>query len=354
MARGTPISRAGALTSSSRPPSLRKLSIVDFGTSGESFNWNASLALSEEPTVPSGRRWWKERVFDWAASIEGVTLSTRQTYREHVGAIPDHLVRLGFAYPASGDRLTREMVETYAHDPTLAPTTRSMNLALLRSFVRWTGSPLADSKRLWKGPKPVATRRFWLTKDQLAALLEAATGRERVVIALAGFNGLRSAEIRELRVENCRMDLPDPRLVFRGKGDKIRDIAMNRAFAWPELLPLVTGKNAKDRVYPFGRTTIDRDVKAACRCAGLPPRSPHDLRRSFGRIAYHAGVSLNVIQAIYGHADLAETSYYVGVDQTEQRAGIDLFARAFEVPGPETCVSGPAAHHFTDVPARSW
>ena len=92
--------------------------------------------------MPSGRRWWKERVFDWAASIEGVTLSTRQTYREHVGAIPDHLVRLGFAYPASGDRLTREMVETYAHDPTLAPTTRSMNLALLRSFVRMDREPV--------------------------------------------------------------------------------------------------------------------------------------------------------------------------------------------------------------------
>ena len=304
--------------------------------------------------MPTGQRWWRERVSDWAASVEGVTASTRQTYREHVGAIPEHFVRLGFAYPASPLSVTREMVEAYAHDPSLAPTTRAMNLGLLRSFMAWTQSPLAANKRLWKGPKAVATRRYWLTKEQLAAALGLACGRERIVLALAGMNGLRSAEIRELRAENCRMDLPDPRLVFRGKGDKIRDIAMNRDFVWPELLPLVTGKNAKDPVYPYGRTTLDRDVKSACRRAGIPPRSAHDLRRSFGRIAYQAGVPLNVIQGIYGHADLAETSYYIGTDQAEQRAGIDRFSQAFEVPGPETAVSGPAARHFTDVPARSW
>lgn len=304
--------------------------------------------------MPTGQRWWKERVSDWAASVEGVTPSTRKTYREHVVTIPSHLVRLGFSYPPSGERVTREMVEAYCHDSLLAPTTRSMNLSLLRSFLRWTGSPLVENRRLWKGPKPVATRRFWLTREQLAGAFFAARERERLVIGLAGFNGLRSAEIRELRVDSCRMDLPDPRLVFRGKGDKLRDIAMNREFVWPELLQGLAQKSGRDRVYPYGRTTIDHDVKAACKRAGLPPRSPHDLRRSFGRIAYQAGVPLTAIQGIYGHADLAETSYYIGVDQTEQRAGIDRFSAVFEVPGPKTAVSGPAARPFTDVPARWW
>jgi len=77
---------------------------------------------------------------------------------------------------------------------------------------------------------------------------------------------------------------------------------------------------------------IDRDVTAVCRNAGLPTRSPHDRRRSFGRIAYQAGVPLTVIQGIYGHADLARTSYYIGIDHTEQRTGIDQFARAVGFP----------------------
>ena len=308
---------------------------------------------SEDTTVPNGHGWWKERVSDWAASIEGVTPNTRQTYRDHVGALPAHFARLGFPRPSTADGISREMVEAYSYDSTLAPTTRSMNLGLLRSFLRAQGSPLVESKRLWKGPKPVATRRFWLTQNQLAEAWNVALGRERIVLALAAFNGLRSAEIRGLKVENCRMELPDPRLVFRGKGDKVRDIAMNREFVWPELDEIIAGRSASDRIYPFGRSIIDRDVKAVCKRAGLPPRSPHDLRRSFGRIAYKAGVSLNVIQGIYGHADLAETSYYIGIDEAEQRAGMDLFSQAFRVPGPGAFAPEPAARQLPSAPARS-
>ncbi len=307
---------------------------------------------SEDP-IPSGKHGWEEEVAAWVASIEGVTPSTRQTYRAHIGGLPEHFARLGFGFPKTASAVSREMVEAYTHDVTLAPTTRSMNLKLLRSFLRVADCPLVESQRLWRGPKAVATRRFWLTREQLAAALASAEGRERVVIALAGFNGLRHAEILGLRVENCRLDLPDPRLVFRGKGDKVRDIAMNREFVRPVLMPLVTGRRAVELVYPYGRSTIDRDVKKVCRRAGLPPRSPHDLRRSFGRIAYHAGVPLNVIQGIYGHSDLAETSYYIGVDQSEQRAGIDLFSRAFRVPGPAAEATGSAARPLPSEPARS-
>src|SRR5208283_4228087 len=69
MARGTPISRAGALTSSSRPPSLPTLTIVGLGTSGESFNWNGSGAGSED-TVPERERWWPESVDRYASEKE--------------------------------------------------------------------------------------------------------------------------------------------------------------------------------------------------------------------------------------------------------------------------------------------
>lgn len=53
--------------------------------------------------------------------------------------------------------------------------------------------------------------------------------------------------------------------------------------------PPSSGSEPQGRVrsgLPHGRTTIDHDVKATCRRTALSVRSPHNLRRSFRRIAY--------------------------------------------------------------------
>ena len=323
----------------------------------------ASPCLTSEDTVPERERWWKERVSAWAATCEGVTPLTRRTYDEHVSAIPAHFVRLGFEHPTP-ETVTRDMVEAYALDSTLAPTTRAMNLGLLRAFLEHEGVELASRRRLWRGPARVATRRSWPTNVELAALLNAAHGRERVVVALTGFNGLRSDEIRRLRVRDCQMDLSDPRLAFRGKGDKLRNIAMSRP-VWTELRSALDGKRAGDLVYPFKRTTIDRDVKRACESAGLRAYAPHDLRRGFARTAYEAGVPLVVIQNVLGHSDVGLTSYYIGANELAMREGMVRFSDHVEaalvgsnagkglVEGcPEKPVSGLTARQFPDVPAR--
>jgi integrase len=302
--------------------------------------------------VPTGHRWWRKEVSAWAESCEGVTPLTRQTYREHVGAMPGHFKRLGLDYPASGNFVTRAMIETYAHDQGLAPTTRAMNLGLLRQFLEWKAVPLAAQKKIWKGPRRVATRRYWLTKDQLTALLNAAEGRERVALLLMGANGLRQLEVRLLRVRDCHMEADSPTLDVTGKFDKVRQIAMNR-LVWSEMLPLVTGKNGNDRVYPWKRSTIARDLWNACDRAGIPRRSPHDLRRTFGRLAYKAGVPLTTIQGFYGHEKLEQTVYYIGIDQADGRAGMDRLEGFLDPSRPGNGVSGPAAPRFTDVPARS-
>jgi integrase len=51
----------------------------------------------------------------------------------------------------------------------------------------------------------------------------------------------------------------------------------------------------------------------------------HVLRRSFGRLAYHAGVPLPTIQRIYRHASIDQTLRYVGVAQDEMTEGFAVF-----------------------------
>lgn len=286
----------------------------------------ASDGSEERPPMPSGQRWWNERVRAWIDDISGITPQSRRTYGEHVAALPRHFGRLGFQPPTNPHSVSRAMIEAYSHDDSLAPTTRAMNLGLLRLFLEHEKVVLATDKPLWKKPKRVARRRFWLTLDELLALLHKSRGRERLVVALGGFNGLRSYEIRSLRVMDCRLSPPDPSMYFIGKGDRPRDISISDE-ALVELRRAAKGKGPMEKLYPYGRTTIDRDLKNACRRAGLRPYSCHDLRRTFGRLAKDAGADLVAIQNIYGHEDIALTAYYIGDDRVAMRRGMDAFSR---------------------------
>ena len=286
---------------------------------------------SSEVIVPDGARWLKERAERWARGIQGVTAGTRVDYAQHVLGVMRRIGELGFEMPTSARTVTQEMIEAYAQDRGRAPTTRSVGLCLLRLFMQSENAALARDDRIWRSPKPVARRRFWLTKEELTALLNASVDSERIVVSLAGFNGLRLGEICGLRVADLQMALPDPRFAFYGKFGKLRDIPMSRV-TWSEVLR-VTATAKSGRVYPFGRTMVDRDLKRACARAGLRAYAPHDLRRTFGRLSVAAGMSLTALQAIYGHESIEDTAYYVGLDQTEMRRGIDRFSEfVAEVP----------------------
>ncbi|HEV2166663.1 MAG TPA: tyrosine-type recombinase/integrase [Thermoplasmata archaeon] len=56
--------------------------------------------------------------------------------------------------------------------------------------------------------------------------------------------------------------------------------------------------------------------------------SGHDLRRSFGRIAYQAGVSLVDLKYLYGHESVDMTAYYIGLDEESARRGLTAFGDA--------------------------
>ena len=281
---------------------------------------------TEDTDVPYAALRWEERVYEWSESIDGVTPYTRKTYREHVRVIPRYIERLGFPRPTCASAFSKRMVEAYAQDRSLRNTTRAMNLGLLRQYLEHEKVSWASELRYWRklSPRRVAVRRYWLTAEQLTKVMNAAVGRERVVVALAGFDGLRSDEIRHLKAIECRMDTLDPRLVFVGKKDKPRNVAMceqTRLVLEPLLHTLAPG----DRVYPLGRTAIDRDVKAACLRVGLRGYSLHDLRRTFARIQYLAGVKPEAIQLALGHEHLEQTLYYIGMDCLDTRDGMRRF-----------------------------
>ncbi len=67
---------------------------------------------------------------------------------------------------------------------------------------------------------------------------------------------------------------------------------------------------------------IQKKLKEYCKTAGITQRlTPHVLRHSFATEMYHAGVPLNVVQAMMGHSKKAETALYIKVsDKFKQQA----------------------------------
>lgn len=128
------------------------------------------------------------------------------------------------------------------------------------------------------------------------------------------------------------MTLPEPMLRVHGKGKhggKWRTIPMDFAVVYPTLLEAVQGKRPEDPVYPLSLVTLEKDVVAAGKRAGLKV-SGHDCRQSFGRACYYAGVSLVDIKHLYGHESVDMTSHYIGLDEEEMRAGMRRFSDAMK------------------------
>ncbi|MGP8075221.1 MAG: tyrosine-type recombinase/integrase [Thermoplasmata archaeon] len=211
-----------------------------------------------------------------------------------------------------------------------SPATFAVHFNALRRFLRWAGNPLATKRGIWAVPSETAGRRRWLAPEQLARLYRAAQGRERVLVALEGFNGLRRVEVLRLRAKD--IDFGRQRLHVLGKGPnggKWRTVPMFSETT-RVLRSLPEGRDQNSSVIPLSRSGADGVLRRIAERAGFPRLglrvSHHDLRRSFGRIAHKAGMDLVQLKNLYGHTSLDQTVHYIGLDEDEMRAGLDRLA----------------------------
>jgi integrase len=215
-----------------------------------------------------------------------------------------------------------------------SPATFSLHFVALRRILRWSGNPVAQDRSVWSVPSGSQSRRRWLAQDQFVKLYRATRGRERVLVALEGFNGLRRVEVLRLRLRDIDFDHERLRVLGKGRnGGKWRMLPMFSETA-RVLRPLREGTDAAAPVLPLSRTGADRILQRAAARAGFPGLgievSHHDLRRTFGRLAHKAGMDLVQLKNLYGHSSLDQTVHYIGLDEDEMRAGLDRLASMIE------------------------
>ncbi|MEM9431046.1 MAG: tyrosine recombinase XerC [Pseudomonadota bacterium] len=285
----------------------------------------------------------------WCDAVSGKSAATVTAYRRDVGGylrfLTEHLGGPIGLTEIAGVR-TGDLRAWMAAEQTRGLTARSRARALsaVRGFYRWLNAahgveaPALGALRAPKVaprlPRPVAP------EDAKALLEDAArhhdvpwvAARDAALLTLLYGSGLRISEA--LSLDRAAHPLPDM-LRITGKGGRTRLVpvlptARTAVARYLDLCPLAhTSESPLFRGVRGGRLdpSLVRKLMRTLRVGlGLPETAtPHALRHAFATHLLEAGGDLRAIQELLGHASLATTQIYTGVDRAYLA---DVHARA--------------------------
>jgi len=286
--------------------------------------------------------------------VRGYSRRTQETYGYWID------VFLTAQAGRSPDRLARADVEHFldglTHVKRLAPKSRNQASSALAFFFR----EVLGRDELRTMPRAREARRVpsVLSHRQVELVLEALSGKYRLIASLMYGSGLRLSEAHQIRVKDVDFDLLQV-TVRDGKGAKDRWVILperlvphlrrqvdrvarqheeerRRGFGWAALPHALGRKDPRagyelgwQFLFPAGRRSVDpatrrggryhldptatqREVKKAARVAGIPkPVTCHTLRRSFATQMLRAGYDVRTVQRLMGHRDVRTTMLYV-------------------------------------------
>lgn len=182
----------------------------------------------------------------------------------------------------------------------------------------------------------------WLSKTDAQRLLDAPDEttvkgtRDRAILAVLLGCGLRREECSGLTVEHIQQR--EGRWVvvdLVGKRNKMRSVPMpswakNAVDQWCQVAGIRSGSvflsiRRGGNIQRDGMTSqAIRDVVAEYSGQIGLTVAPHDLRRSFAKLAFRGGSPIDQIQLSLGHSSIQTTERYLGVDQNLHSAPCDV------------------------------
>jgi integrase/recombinase XerD len=227
------------------------------------------------------------------------------------------------------DHVREYQVHLFRDRKLWARTIAGQTAALRFLFVKTLRRPyLPDALPFPKHSKRLPTV---LSQEEVARLIDA-TGNlmHRAMVMTLYATGVRRAELCRLKVA----DIDSARMVLHiheGKGGRDRDVPLS-----PKLLATLREylRWMKPKTYlfpgmennwradvPVTRKVAWIAVTEAAKAAGITMRvSPHTLRHSYATHLLEAGADLRTIQALLGHAKLADTTVYLHLSHRHLQA----------------------------------
>jgi len=223
----------------------------------------------------------------------------------------------------------------------LSPATINQKLSAIRKLAIEAAdngaidSPIANGIKAVKGVRREGTRTGnWLAKQQAQKMLNAPDTRrlkglrDRAMLAVLIGCGLRRAEAVNLTFNHIQQR--DGRWVLVdliGKRNKVRSVPMpnwakQAIDEYASAADLTSGIIFRP-VNRGGNMVAERMTEQAiynivveyAEALGFGKLAPHDLRRTFAKLAHQGGSTLDQIQLSLGHGSIQTTERYLGVEQ---------------------------------------
>ncbi len=307
--------------------------------------------------LAGGRDPWAGIVLAWLAEVAQRTGSTR-TPVEYGRYVERFAARLT-AYGRSLGEATPADCHAFAYAPLPdarrggepgkppGPASVNVRLAALRSLYDFAarlgaiGANPADRVKRPRLPEPAPKG---LTPAQVRALLAAtpdsATGaRDRAIILTAVLTGLRREELVGLTKGGVIIaDDGTPLYELRTKGGKIRRRELP-APAWDAIRAYLdaTGRpfDALDddaRIFPISSQTLYENLRRYGARIGVEGLTVHALRHTAAKLRRQSGASLEDVQAVLGHANIATTARYLARLEGARDPGWQAAAALLDAP----------------------
>jgi site-specific recombinase XerD len=227
----------------------------------------------------------------------------------------------------------------------LAPRTRQLAIAALRSFYTWLPGRDDNPAARVRTPRiPPADVRPYTPEEVTAMLAAAHTGTglaarvDEAVLLTLRFTGLRVRELVDLELEAVDLDVRRLDVVGKGGHQRLVPIAwdlrthLHDYLRWtrpscpPSRWLFASPRSRPDGTW-WGRISppgIRRVVRSFGEAAGVPGRHhPHRWRHTFATELLRAGVDVHSAQRLLGHVKAGKTATYLHLVDDELCEAVD-------------------------------
>lgn len=248
---------------------------------------------------------------------------TQRAYARDIRVYRDFLSQAGLPYETE---MTEEQALAFrnalasAYEPNGAArvwtTIRSLyRYARVANPFEWVKAPKRTSNVVPKVP----------TDSDVERLAEATSGNpQRWLIVSLLLNGLRASEVAGLMKDDIEEHEGATIMRVLGKGQKERMVPVNNEVLWA-IQTYNLNATRRQQESPFvvsdsvdgGRLTlrqVQHAVYKSAEYAGIEGMHPHALRHHYATRLIRAGVSELHLQKLLGHASVATTQVYVGLN----------------------------------------